>query len=281
MDLWEAARVVGRHWLVVAIGVVLALTASAMAYERTEPRYEAKGAAIVIPSAALVDPATQRVIENPYSAQRDLMSAAHLAGEIGRGNVVAKHVRAQGGTGDYAVDVAPQAPIISVTAIDIEIAGAVRTVQALLEGLAQELRNRQSNSGVPAGSQIVLDLLSVPESALLLNANRVKSTGLVAALGVLAAISLAFLAEAIQQSRRSARSRRVRSDDEAPDDYDTRPGHRETQTPMGWPNAGAHPRPAASATSHRPGEHVFGIEEPLGSPHEGASRPWPPGAPVG
>lgn len=281
MDLWEAARVVGRHWLVVAIGVVLALTASAMAYERTEPRYEAKGSAIVIPSAALVDSTTQRVIENPYSAQRDLMSAAHLAGEIGRGNVVAKYVRAQGGTGDYAVDVAPQAPIISVTAIDVEIAGAVRTVQALLEGLAQELSNRQSNAGVPAGSQIVLDLLSVPESALLLNANRVKSTGLVAALGVLAAISLAFLADAIQQSRRSSRSRRRRSDDDGSDDYDTRPAQREMQTPIGWPEAGAHPRSASSAIRHRPDERVFGMEEPLGSPHEGASRPWPPGAPVG
>lgn len=198
MDLWEAARVVARHWVVVAVGLVLAVVATVRTYAGTEPSFEAHGSGIVIGTSAQLDPATQRLVDNPYGGQRDLLASAKLAGEIGRGDAVNRYVKAHGGyVEDYIVNVDPNAPIIGVVAAGTDPVRTVRTARAVLDGLSEEFRARQVQVGVPASGLVRVDVLSVPAKAIEVNAPRVKSTALILALGVVASFSLAFLAEAV------------------------------------------------------------------------------------
>ena len=205
MDFLSVVRVVLRRWPIVLGALVLSALAAYMAASSVAPSYQAKGSALLVgPQGATVAGTEQPQLDNPYTRlDNTTLVLAAVAVQIMDDSSIRESLRAEGAAPDYVVGRAEDGtPVLGVVATNTDPAVAVKTVDLVLDRLNDELDIRQAEAGAPADSRVRSIVVTRSDTAIEQLGGRIRAFLAVAALGVAASISLAFITEAIVQGRR-------------------------------------------------------------------------------
>jgi len=207
MDLRAASSVVRRHRAVVSVGLLIAVVVALYAGHRVKPDYQAKATWIFL-SPSLTTGADGKPQEvNPFSslgnAERVAANAVYTVTQSDGWTI---RMRAKGATGSYEYKPLSDV-IIQLTVTDSSARSAMHTLSVGVDLVKQELAKRQEAAGAPNGTLIAVDILSMSDSALELTSSQKRVMGAVGAIGVVVAVSLAFLLEADPVSRSLQRAR--------------------------------------------------------------------------
>jgi hypothetical protein len=247
MDLWTALRVVARHWLVLVVGLALTGAVLVAVYLGLPRQYSSTGAVIVLQPSGNTNPLTSLSSSNQLAASVVVTLAS--TGASGA------EVRARGGGADYSLVADPNLPTITITTTSSNPAMAVHTVGVVSQVMNDVLVHSQTDLGVPKSTWLHVVPLENPTAAANTGGKN-KVLAIAAALGVLVAISLTFIAESIAVFRRRRRGWSTLDVAPAPPDFETwdsdAVGPRQ-QAPM----AAATPGPTLTATpTPTPGDNA-------------------------
>jgi hypothetical protein len=196
MDLWTAMRTIGRHWLVLLLGLTLtgaAVTGLAM---RVEQRYSATGTVIVVAPGGRTNPI------DVYSSSSSL--AATVATTLGSDDASKADVQAEGGTSEYTLVIDPSLPIITITTTSANPQTAVRSFGLVSQQMNRLLAEQQRAFASPPSTRLQVLAVTTPTSAKV-TTYRLVVLGIAGALGVLLVISFTFIAESARERRQRRR----------------------------------------------------------------------------
>ena len=198
MDLWSAARVVGRHVGVLMLGLVLVAGVLLAVDAKLAPRYSATGTTVVMQQ---VDTTVNPLIH--LTSSNEL--AASLTVTYAQSSAAKQSLQALGDTTDYTLTVDPTLPIITISATSTDPAIAVRTVADLTSVMNDALRAQQTELQTPTAGWISVFPVDTPTEAPPTTAKK-KVLAITAVLGALVAVGLTFVAEAFTVMRRRRRT---------------------------------------------------------------------------
>lgn len=205
MDFLSVVRVVLRRWPVVLGALVLSALAAYTAASSVAPTYQAKGSALLVgPQGATIPGSDELQLDNPYTRlDNSTLVLTAVAVQIMDDSSVRESLRDEGAAPDYVVGRAEDGtPVLGVVATNTDPAVAVKTVDLVLDRLNDELDDRQAEAGAPPDSRVRSIVVTRSDTASEQLGGRIRAFLAVAALGVAASISLAFITEAIVQGRR-------------------------------------------------------------------------------
>lgn len=145
MDVLTILQTIARRWLVVVPILIVTIFGAFVVGTGTEPEYEVDGAALLVSEG--VAPST--------TAESFAVVTGPVFAETLRTREVSNRMGEAGATVPYAVEVDPVTSIIRVEAASPDPAGNVRTVEAVLDNLDEELARLEEAAGV-AGGQVEL-----------------------------------------------------------------------------------------------------------------------------
>jgi capsular polysaccharide biosynthesis protein len=209
MDLRTASGVVRRHKKVVIFVVLLTAIAAVYVGKTIKPKYESKATWIFISSAETKDSEGKTVDVNPFTSLGNAEAAVSTAVyTVTQSDGWALRMHDAGATGTYEFTRISDV-INELTVTDNSVAGAQKTLDTGLQLVKEELVHRQEAAGAPPGSLIGMDILSKSATPAELTGSAKRAMGAVAAIGIVLAVSLAFLldAEPVVRARRRMRSR--------------------------------------------------------------------------
>jgi capsular polysaccharide biosynthesis protein len=203
MDFFAAIRIVGRRWYVVVAGLILTAVAAFTVMQSVAPTYQASGSAMVVgPAPTSVDGEVDPLALNPYARFDGATSTlAAVAVQIMNDIEVREQMAEGGANADYQIGQQSSGPVISVVVIDPDEEQAIHSASLVLHGVNDVLDQRQAAAGAPEESRIRSFVVTEPTRSVTLTGARVRAFLAVAVLGAAASLSLAFVAEAIAQSR--------------------------------------------------------------------------------
>lgn len=205
MDFLSAVRVVLRRWPIVLGALVLSVLAAYLAARSVAPSYQAEGSALLVgPQGATIPGNEEPQLDNPYTRlDNSTLVLTAVAVQIMDDSSIRESLRDEGAAPDYVVGRAEDGtPVLGVVATDADPAIALKTVGLVLDRLNDELDIRQAEAGAPPESRVRSIVVTRPDRASEQLGGRIRAFIAVAALGVAASISLAFITEAIVQGRR-------------------------------------------------------------------------------
>lgn len=218
MDFLSVVRVVLRRWPIVLGALVLSTLAAYMAARSVAPSYQAKGSALLVgPQGAAIPGAEELQLDNPYTRlDNSTLVLTAVAVQIMDDSAIRESLQDEGAAPDYVVGRAEDGtPVLGVVVTNTDPAVAVKTVDLVLDRLNAELDDRQAEAGAPPDSRVRSIVVTRSDTAIEQLGGRIRAFLAVAALGVAASISLAFITEAIVQGRRR------RADEAAPPSPET------------------------------------------------------------
>lgn len=193
MDLWSALRILRRRWLVLLVGLLLTGVALSGIVVKLAPQYTASGTVIVIQPSVSSNPLNSLDSANAL--------AASVAATLTNTGTSEAQVKRAGGAASYTLTVDANLPIVTITTTSTDPGNAVYTVSVVARVMQDGLFQRQRDLGVTTSTLLKVLPLDIPTSALA-TTGKVKVLAIAAGLGVLVAISAAFIAEAIIAFRR-------------------------------------------------------------------------------
>jgi hypothetical protein len=208
MDLVTAGRIIRRRWLVVLPTLALVAGLAFHFVSDKAPQYQATGATLLLPPVVNA-PGSTRV--NPYAvADGALLTTATAMQEILGQPAIQRELEAQSLSTDYSVTLAQSnsasaAPILRIQATAESPQVAIASVTALQQALDQQLSARQDAVGVVPSNRIIVQNIAVPSSAQEQLAARNRLIFAFAAVGLAAALAVAFLTESVVRGRRRDR----------------------------------------------------------------------------
>jgi capsular polysaccharide biosynthesis protein len=207
MDLWTAVKVIGRQWLLLSLALLVVAGVVGAMYWHLRPTYSAKATVLLLPPTAggafqPTAPANSQAVPppkvyNPYlSFDSSLDVLASVVAQDMTADATKKRVLAEGATAKYDVTTNGSLPGVTVVATDEDPHEAVITVVSLVDHVSIDLNDRQGATGVPKQNWVTASALDLPATAQQTN-TKLKVLAAVAGLGLLGAISLAFVAESL------------------------------------------------------------------------------------
>lgn len=193
MDLWTAVRVVGRQWRVLLVGLVLTGVTLVGVYLALPREYSSTGTVIVLQASATTNPLTALDSSNQL--------AAAVVVTLSDTDTSGAEVRARGGAADYSLAADPNLPTIAITTTSSNPGMAVHTVGVVAAVMNDVLLKRQKDLSVPASTWLHVVPLDTAAAATNTGGKN-KVLAIAAVLGLLVAVSLTFIAEAIIGLRR-------------------------------------------------------------------------------
>jgi capsular polysaccharide biosynthesis protein len=232
MDLVEAAKLVLRQWKVLMVGLVVAgALVGGMAW-RVAPTYSATATVLLLPplaggayqppapAGAQAAPAPKLQpapatpppkLYNPYlSFDSSLYVLASIVAADLSSDDFKRQLQNRGATASYQVTVNSNEPAITVVATDPDPRRALDTANAVVNSAQADLVERQRPTGIPEENWVGAAPLQLASHAEPTN-TALKVLLVVAGLGLLAAVSLTFVAESLGIGRRAAGRPRARS----------------------------------------------------------------------
>lgn len=227
MDFLAAVKVVLRRWYIVMPVLALAAVVTLNVVRNVPPTFQASGSVLLASPGVARDPSAPAL--NPF-ANLDYSSGvvAGIVAELMQDKAVKKRLVAVGADPNYTLGTptGSNAPTIGIESTAATPDLAVNTVNLVIKGVQDELTVRQRDAGGPPETWIRALILISPTEADRLVSGKVRASAALAALSVVAAISLAFLAESIGVGRRRRAAERAVAEPEraAPaDPADTTP----------------------------------------------------------
>lgn len=198
MDLWTALRTIGRHWLVLLLGLVVTGAVLLVLDARVEQRYSATGTVVVITPGGHTNPI------DIYSSSSSL--AASVATTLGSDDASKATVANEGGTSDYTLVPDPSLPVITITTTSANPDTAVRSFGLVSQLMNRLLADRQRTFSSPPGSTLKVLSVTTPATAKV-TSYKLTVLAIAGVLGALVAIGLTFIADSTGERRRLRRPR--------------------------------------------------------------------------
>lgn len=200
MDFWELLKVVARRWVFALPVLLLSAVAAVLVPPTIQPTYTASATTVVVP------PADGEPSQNPYLA----LGATTMAQAIGLSADSATamdEVTQAGNSTSFEVTLQnSRQPILVITAQAPDPQVAVSTVEQVLGIVDAQLQERQVAAGAPPTSIYSTRLLDAAVLPVPVYEGAQRVRYLIIGLGVLLAVGLALLAEAVAVLRRRRRT---------------------------------------------------------------------------
>lgn len=193
MDLWQLMLVLLRRWFVVIPVLLITAFVASNASARVDPTYTASATGLVI-------------VENPAERGNPSTERSAQAASVSLTSLAARQQLANAGlAGDYSISVRNRTSLVDVFVEtgDPELSAA--TVQAVLGLFPGEFADRPQIYGVPPGPHVALELLAGPAVEGAAYEGRTRVIAVVVAVGLVAAVLLAVLADLLIRSFRRRR----------------------------------------------------------------------------
>lgn len=194
-----------RRWPVVVVGLLLSVALSAWVFMRAAPVYQSTAQVLLLPPSVLVSlpNGEQEVRSNPYlELGYSVAATAEVMATVVGADEVRDRLSAEGASADYVI--APAAPGSSVMLIDARDESptvATTTSTAVLTELEQQLQDRQVMSGAAPSRFVTVSVVESPTPAQQQLGSRLRMTGAVFLLGVVATVLSAYIIDALRRRR--------------------------------------------------------------------------------
>jgi hypothetical protein len=225
MDLWNVAKVLWRRWLLFMGALSIAALVVAGMAVKVPVTYLSKSTILLLPPiqggiyqppAPATTPAKGQPtptpqalpkIVNPYLAfDSTLFVVARIVSQDLVTDETKAELRVQGATAKYEVIPENDFPALTILVTDSDTQRISETISVVSAATVADLADRQKATGVPKGTWATAVLSTTPLSATRTN-DRAKTLLIVAALGLVAAISMVFVVEGIASRRPPIESR--------------------------------------------------------------------------
>ena len=206
MDLWNAVKVIGRHWLLLVLALALVAGVGGGLAVNLPPTYSAKATVLLLPPTAggayqplpQASPQTAVLpprVYNPYlSFDSSLYVLASVVAQDLTSDDMKKRIKSEGAHAKYEMTANGNEPSVTVIATDQDPRQVLITMDAVVNHVSADLTNRQRPTGIPEQNWVTASPLDLPVSAQE-TSTKLKIIGGVVGLGLLGAISLDFVAE--------------------------------------------------------------------------------------
>lgn len=204
MDLWTVIRVLARRWLIVLIGIVLTLGASAYLYLTAPPSYAA-GARML-----LLLPPNARGPETVGSPFLYLPDGLNLIARLTIGTTTQRPFReameTEGMHSTFTVGLDPATPTIVVQVEGPDSANVLATRDWLVEMLDEELRELQAQERAPASQTAHARVFALDDEPVQLGGSWMRNVLATVAVGGIVTLLAAFVTDGVVQRRRASRT---------------------------------------------------------------------------
>lgn len=249
VDFVSALKVLGKQWVVVAVGVGLMVAASIGIFFMVPPTYEVKASDVLLVPAQVGS--TQAGQANPYLGfGGSLGIVAEITARRMNDKSTVEEMIAKGGTAEYLVDIVPgEAPMLQVTANSKDREAALRTAQIIEKSMTELLTQNQIDLKAPENLLITTSPVTTPTHAEVQRGSQMRALAGMAVVGLAMTVLIAFLRESVQTRRRqkSAAATEEQEDEEAEPNV---PQTSQVQTPQ--PQPAPRPAPAPVPEGQRP-----------------------------
>lgn len=201
MNLWESLRILRRRWPIVATLAVLTVGAIAFTLRGVPPTYESRTTLLLVMPAK--GDGTSAAI-NPYlNFGSTLVVTGKVLSEAMTQEGVAQTLKNAGAQAAYAVEPDPfgQSPTLTVVSSDPDPKAVTTTLQKVVEATRRELASRQQAAGAPEPSWIAAVDVTFPEKPKIMRGDQLRAVVMIAGLGAILGLFLAFAAEGWQRRR--------------------------------------------------------------------------------
>ena len=200
-DFYTVVRVLVRRWYIVVLGALVTAAVALWIAMSIAPTYEAKGSAILVGAQSSNVPGNAR--DNPFTRlDSSTVVLTAVATQIMDDPRIRESLADGGASAGYEVGQASDGtPVFIVVATHADEQTALRTVDAVLKRIDDELDRRQAEAGAPEESRIHSILLTQPDAAQELLGGRLRAFLAVALLGAAATVSTAFLVDGFARGR--------------------------------------------------------------------------------
>lgn len=198
----DAIKVLVRRWYVIVIGLVLAGGTAWAAVAIVPTQYQASANTIFLLSPNVTG------VETPTNPYLILNPAVTTTAELVAGIVTSAAVKDEmaddGFTSDFSVAVSPEraAPLLFVTAVDLDPLTVVNTVYEVIRRIELELARIQEDAGSPEDQAIESVTFSVSNEAEVLEGSGRRTLFAIAFIGVIATVLAAFVVDRLDTYRR-------------------------------------------------------------------------------
>lgn len=198
----DAIKILFRRWYVIVIGLIIAGGTAWAAVAVVPTQYQASANTIFLLSPNATGVTTP---SNPYLIlDPNLSVTAELVAGIVTSAGVKDEMADDGFTSEFSVAVSPDlaAPLLFVTATDIDPITVVNTVYEVIRRIEFELARIQEDAGSPAEQAIESVTFSVSDEAEVLEGSGLRTLITIGVLGVIATILAAFGVDRLDAYRR-------------------------------------------------------------------------------
>lgn len=198
----DAIKILFRRWYVIVIGLVLAGGMAWAAVVIVPTQYQASANTIFLLSPNVTGVETPT---NPYLIlDSALTTTAELVASIVTSAEVKDEMAVDGFTSDFSVAVSPEraAPLLFVTAVDINPLTVVNTVYEVIRRIELELARIQEDVGSPADQAIESVTFSASDEAEVLEGSGLRTLLAIGVIGVIATVLAAFGVDRLDAYRR-------------------------------------------------------------------------------
>ncbi len=201
MDFWELAKVLLRRWAVFLPLVLLTAGAAWGATTQVPPRFSASASVILLPPTGGEGANAYLSLGIPTTAESLAVATTD--------DRVREQLLAGGASPDFEVVADRRSALLLVTAEAGTRAGAVSTVEDLLEVLAQRLDRQQDDVSAAQDTRITLQSLTPTVLAVPVTEGTTRVVVVVVAVGLALATAAALAVEGLARRRQRRPSRHV------------------------------------------------------------------------
>jgi hypothetical protein len=209
MDVLSLLRLLGRHWRITAPAALLTVLGVGVALQSSSPMYEATGSIVLLsppeppefndlPESA----PPPEVGQNPFTRYGDLSVVADILARIMDSDSSRDEFESEGVTGyEVVVNRFQRGPVVDVTGQGPNPEAATHSTEVVLAEVDTVLTELQQAQGADPDYFIESAPLDPPSTATAMYGSTVRAVIATLAVGALATLGLAALAEALARRR--------------------------------------------------------------------------------
>jgi hypothetical protein len=221
MDLMSLVRLMVRHWRVTGPAAVVTFLLVVAALVLSSPTYAASASVALFsppdaPEASETPDAVPNAGENPFTRYGDLSVVADIVARKMDSDAERAALEAEGVSGyEVVANRLQRGPLVEVTGMGPNPAAAIDSAERVVAELEVVLAEMQESAGADPDYFIASDVIEPPEAAVAQVGSTLRTAIAALAVGGLATLGLAVVAEAFTRRRDAARSASARPDSTA------------------------------------------------------------------
>jgi uncharacterized membrane protein YdfJ with MMPL/SSD domain len=212
VDLANLFRVVRRHWLVVAVGLVLTLAVAVVLASQVKPEFEAKTTVLLLTPPQTQSAEGETIERNPLENPGAVAVTASALTDVMDSRPFALRMEAAGVTDPYDVEINPAGggALLFARTTSESPDVALSSLETLLDAMRDELAGIQERAGIAQSTWISAQAITLPDEATPVAGSKTRVGLTVLVLGSAATLALAYAADRIYGDRRPWRDRKRR-----------------------------------------------------------------------